>query len=205
VATRQQSTIEVFDAACCPVLSSALSEDQAVELARVFAALADPVRLRLLSLVASEAEVCSCELEEPLGKSQPTVSHHTKALAEAGLIVGEKRGKWMWWRVVPERLDALRQVPPVTTGLTIRPLREADWPAVHDIYAAGIATGDATFETEPPTWERFDARRDPRLRFVAVDDRGTVLVGRRERLGCHHGRWRDVLFVERRSTTTGTS
>ena len=106
----QRSTIEVFDSACCPVLSTTLSEDQAVELARVFAALADPVRLRLLSLVASQVEVCSCELEEPLGKSQPTVSHHTKALAQAGLIVGEKRGRWMWWRAVPERLDAVRQI-----------------------------------------------------------------------------------------------
>ena len=110
MATTQRSKIEVFDAGCCPVLSSNLREQDAVELARVFAALADPVRLRLLSLVASEDGVCSCELEEPLGKSQPTVSHHTKALAEAGLIVGEKRGKWMWWRVVPERLAALRHV-----------------------------------------------------------------------------------------------
>jgi ArsR family transcriptional regulator len=105
----QRSTIEVFGDTCCAPLSSSLSEDQAVDLARVFAALADPVRLRLLSIVASHDEVCSCELQEPLGKSQPTVSHHTKALAEAGLIVGEKRGKWMWWRVAPERLDALRQ------------------------------------------------------------------------------------------------
>jgi ArsR family transcriptional regulator len=108
--TSRRSTIEVLDEACCPVLSSNMSDDQAVDLARVFAALADPVRLRLLSIVASQDEVCSCELQEPLGKSQPTVSHHTKALAEAGLIVGEKRGKWMWWRVVPERLDALREV-----------------------------------------------------------------------------------------------
>src|SRR5689334_17992302 len=101
--TTGRTTIEIDDGACCPLLSSNLSEDQAVELARVFAALADPVRLRLLSIVASEDEVCSCELQEPLGKSQPTVSHHTKALADAGLIVGEKRGKWMWWRVVPGR------------------------------------------------------------------------------------------------------
>ena len=106
----QRSTIELSDSACCAPLSSSLSEDDATDLAKVFAALADPVRLRLLSLVASQEEVCSCELQEPLGKSQPTVSHHTKALAEAGLIVGEKRGKWMWWRIVPERLDALRQV-----------------------------------------------------------------------------------------------
>jgi ArsR family transcriptional regulator len=65
------------------------------------------VRLRLLSLIASSDEVCSCELQAPLRRSQPTISHHTKALADAGLIVGEKRGRWMWWRVVPERLAAL--------------------------------------------------------------------------------------------------
>jgi ArsR family transcriptional regulator len=108
--TGQQSPLEAFDAACCPLLSSRLSEEQAADLAKTFAALADPVRLRLLSLVASQDEVCSCELQEPLGKSQPTISHHTKALAEAGLIVGDRRGKWMWWRVVPQRLDALRQI-----------------------------------------------------------------------------------------------
>jgi len=85
-----------------------LAVDEAAELAKVFAALGDPVRLRLLSLVAQADEVCSCELEEPLGKSQPTVSHHTKALADAGLIVGEKRGRWMFWRVVPERMAAVR-------------------------------------------------------------------------------------------------
>jgi ArsR family transcriptional regulator, arsenate/arsenite/antimonite-responsive transcriptional repressor len=85
-----------------------MSESDAVELAQVFAALADPVRLRLLSLVAEAGEVCSCDLERPLGKSQPTISHHTKALAEAGLIVGEKRGRWMWWRIAPEQIASLR-------------------------------------------------------------------------------------------------
>jgi ArsR family transcriptional regulator len=109
-ATRERSTIQLCGADCCAPLTSSLSEVQATDLARVFAALADPVRLRLLSIVASQEEVCSCELLEPLGKSQPTVSHHTKALAEAGLIVGEKRGKWTWWRIVPERLEALSQV-----------------------------------------------------------------------------------------------
>jgi ArsR family transcriptional regulator len=93
---------------CASVLAAPLSDADAVELARMFAALADPVRLRLLSMVADCDEVCSCELEAPLGKSQPTVSHHTKALADAGLIVGEKRGRWMWWRIVPERLELLR-------------------------------------------------------------------------------------------------
>ena len=85
-----------------------LSDDDATELARVLAALADPVRLRLLSLVASQTEICSCNLEGPLGKSQPTISHHTRVLAEAGLLVGEKRGRWTWWRVEPGRLAAVR-------------------------------------------------------------------------------------------------
>lgn len=95
---------------CCalPTVGRELSELEAANLARAFAALADPVRLRLLSLVASRPEVCSCDLEAPLGKSQPTISHHTKALAAAGLIEGQRRGRWVWWRVVPERVEALR-------------------------------------------------------------------------------------------------
>lgn len=93
---------------CASVVDAPLAEDEAVQLARVLGALADPVRLRLLSLVASQVEICSCDLEAPLGKSQPTVSHHTKVLAEAGLLVGEKRGRWMWWRVEPTRLAAVR-------------------------------------------------------------------------------------------------
>ncbi len=98
-------------ALCCPSLTKApLDEAEAAELARVLAALADPVRLRLLSLVANRGEVCSCELEEPLGRSQPTISHHTRILAEAGLLAGERRGRWVWWSVVPARLSSLRQV-----------------------------------------------------------------------------------------------
>lgn len=94
--------------ACCPPVAGApLSEAAASELAGAFAALADPVRLRLLSLVAAAGECCSCDLEEPLGRSQPTVSHHTRALAEAGLITGERRGRWTYWRVAPARLAAL--------------------------------------------------------------------------------------------------
>ena len=94
---------------CASVVEASLAEPDAEELARVFAALGDPVRLRLLSIVASRDEVCSCELEEPLGKSQPTVSHHTRVLAEAGLITGERRGRWTWWSVVPGRLAAVRR------------------------------------------------------------------------------------------------
>jgi ArsR family transcriptional regulator, arsenate/arsenite/antimonite-responsive transcriptional repressor len=100
----------VDDGLCCAsVVEAPLAEPEAEELARVFAALADPVRLRLLSIVATRDEVCSCELEEPLGKSQPTVSHHTRVLAEAGLIAGERRGRWMWWSLVPGSLAALRR------------------------------------------------------------------------------------------------
>ena len=93
---------------CASVLAAPLSEADADDLARMFGALADPVRLRLLSLIADAGEICSCDLLEPLGKSQPTVSHHTKALADAGLITGTKEGRWVWWRVVPERVEALR-------------------------------------------------------------------------------------------------
>jgi ArsR family transcriptional regulator len=91
------------------VLEAPLDVDEAEQLAQGFAALADPVRLRLLSMIAATDEVCSCELLEPLGKAQPTVSHHTKTLADAGLITGEKRGRWVYWRVVPDRVDALRR------------------------------------------------------------------------------------------------
>jgi ArsR family transcriptional regulator, arsenate/arsenite/antimonite-responsive transcriptional repressor len=100
---------QAVGAPCCPsVLDAPLPEHEAVDLAAVFAALGDPVRLRLLSLVASSDEVCSCNLEGPLGRSQPTISHHTKILAAVGLIKGEKRGRWVWWRAVPERVDAIR-------------------------------------------------------------------------------------------------
>ncbi len=90
------------------MLAEPLAEAEAADLAQVFAALSDPVRLRLLSLVAGAGEICSCDLQDPLGKAQPTISHHTKVLAEAGLLVGEKRGRWVWWRIVPERLAAIR-------------------------------------------------------------------------------------------------
>jgi ArsR family transcriptional regulator, arsenate/arsenite/antimonite-responsive transcriptional repressor len=96
------------DPCCASVLAAPLAEAEACDLARVFAALADPVRLRLLSLVADAGEICSCELEAPLGKAQPTISHHTKVLADVGLVVGEKRGRWVWWRIVPERVAAVR-------------------------------------------------------------------------------------------------
>ncbi len=101
-------TNDAFDSCCPTVLSSALSVDEAEDLAKVFAALGDPVRLRLLSMVAEAREVCSCDMIEPLGKAQPTISHHTKILSDAGLIRGDKRGRWIWWSILPDRLAALR-------------------------------------------------------------------------------------------------
>jgi ArsR family transcriptional regulator, arsenate/arsenite/antimonite-responsive transcriptional repressor len=97
---------------CAPVTADVLEEEQAEILARAFAALADPIRLRLLSCIASAApgETCACDLVEPSGRSQPTVSHHMKILVDAGLVAREKRGLWVWYRIVPERLAALRAV-----------------------------------------------------------------------------------------------
>ncbi len=108
--SRKSATIDPI--ACCgPVRSSALDEEQAELLARSFAALADPIRLRLLSFIASASdEVCACDLVGPSGRSQPTVSHHMKILFDAGLVEREKRGLWVWYRAVPDRLDALRSV-----------------------------------------------------------------------------------------------
>lgn len=94
---------------CVPLLQAPLSAGDAEDLAVLFAALGDPVRLRLLSIIAAEGETCSCNLEAPLERSQPTISHHTKILVEAGLIIGEKRGRWTWWRPVPERLALARR------------------------------------------------------------------------------------------------
>jgi ArsR family transcriptional regulator len=106
--------------ACCSVLVEPIDEQTAAELAKGFHALADPARLRLLSLIAAqpEGEVCACDLVEPLGKSQPTVSHHLKVLYEAGLVDRDKRGSWIWYRVVADRLQALRDAlaPSVAVG-----------------------------------------------------------------------------------------
>jgi ArsR family transcriptional regulator, arsenate/arsenite/antimonite-responsive transcriptional repressor len=109
VARRTTAETVTTESCCGSVLTAPLSQPDAEIFARGFAALADPVRLRLLSMIAACDEVCSCDLLQPLGKSQPTISHHTKALAEAGLITGDKRGRWVYWRVVPERVEALRQ------------------------------------------------------------------------------------------------
>ena len=95
---------------CSPVFDTNLDEAEAATLAEGFKALADPARLRLLNLIAARpaGEACACELVEPLGRSQPTVSHHLKVLFEAGLVTRERRGTWVWYSVVEERLEGLR-------------------------------------------------------------------------------------------------
>lgn len=102
--------VKPIEACCVPLAERALTDDQAAELAAAFKLLADPVRLRLLSLVATApgGEVCACDLTAPIGRSQPTVSHHLSALTDAGLLEREKRGRWAFFRVVPERLGVLR-------------------------------------------------------------------------------------------------
>lgn len=97
---------------CCgSLLNAPLSEADAVQLAHGFAALADPVRLRLLSLLAAAdgGEICACDLVAPLGKSQPTVSHHLRVLSDAGLVHGERRGRWIWYSIDTEGLTLLKE------------------------------------------------------------------------------------------------
>lgn len=105
-----KDTAEGTDFCCVQFLQTSIDEPTADQLAHGFKALADPVRLRLLSLIASapDGTACSCDLEEPVGKSQPTVSHHLSVLADAGLITKEKVGRWVNCTVVPERLAAMR-------------------------------------------------------------------------------------------------
>ncbi|HXZ98934.1 MAG TPA: metalloregulator ArsR/SmtB family transcription factor [Candidatus Binatia bacterium] len=268
-----------------------ISSQQASTWASWFRALGDPTRIELLHVLATAGEPMKVgALVERLGIAQSTVSHHLGRLSDAGFVRLRRDGPTTWCEVnrrcfagLPGAASAIMGQPERTSGeaadprdLSVRPLDPADWPAVRQIYAAGIATGDATFEEEPPSWEDFDAHRIAGLRFVAVapdqavvgwvaaspvSDRcayagviehsvyvdpgwqrrgaGRLLlehlirasesagiwtiqsgvfpentasralhgrcgfreVGLRERVGRHHGRWRDVVMLERRSPT----
>jgi ArsR family transcriptional regulator len=114
--------VQVISEECCPeVLTGPLGAEEAEEVAAALRVVADPARLRLLSLIstAEGGEACVCNLTEPLGLSQPTVSHHLKVLADAGLLEREQRGRWAYFRLVPERLEILRGVlaTPVASGV----------------------------------------------------------------------------------------
>lgn len=97
---------------CAPLTSEAIDADQAELLARTFKALGDPTRVRLVSMIAASEghEACVCDLTEPVGLSQPTVSHHLKILMEAGLLTRSKRGTWVYYSVVPGALDRLSKL-----------------------------------------------------------------------------------------------
>jgi ArsR family transcriptional regulator, arsenate/arsenite/antimonite-responsive transcriptional repressor len=104
---------------CCPALrAAALGESQATELAAMFKALGDPVRLRLLSLIASHpgGEACVCEISTTFDVSQPTISHHLKLLRSAGLLDSERRGTWVYYWVIPSALQQLSSVLHVETN-----------------------------------------------------------------------------------------
>lgn len=101
------------DVSCCsPLTDQRLSKPNTEQLAIGFAALSDPIRLKVFNIIASSPteEVCACNLVKPVGRSQPTVSHHLKVLREAGLITSTKRGTWVWYRINTERLSELRDV-----------------------------------------------------------------------------------------------
>ena len=97
---------------CAPLSASPLPAEAAPTLAKAFAALGDPVRLRLMSLLMTAAggQVCACDLVEPVGKSQPTVSHHLKVLRDAGLVTATRRGTNIWYAAAPDQVAALRAV-----------------------------------------------------------------------------------------------
>jgi ArsR family transcriptional regulator, arsenate/arsenite/antimonite-responsive transcriptional repressor len=97
---------------CAPLLREPITASQAADMARVLKALADPTRLRLVSMVAAHegGEACVCDLTEPLGLTQPTISHHLKILVDAGIFTRDKRGVWAYYALVPEALDALAAV-----------------------------------------------------------------------------------------------
>jgi ArsR family transcriptional regulator len=94
---------------CAPLLREPISASQAADLARLLKALADPTRLRLVSMVAAHegGEACVCDLTGPLGLTQPTVSHHLKVLVDAGIFARDKRGVWAYYSLVPGAMDAL--------------------------------------------------------------------------------------------------
>jgi ArsR family transcriptional regulator, arsenate/arsenite/antimonite-responsive transcriptional repressor len=115
VTTSAAQGVPVFsqaEACCAPLLQEPITAGQATDLARMLKALADPTRLRLVSMVAAHegGEACVCDLTEPLGLTQPTISHHLKILVDAGIFTRDKRGVWAYYALVPAALDALSAV-----------------------------------------------------------------------------------------------
>lgn len=105
------TTVETATECCAPLGAPALDESEALATAELFRALGDPARVRIVNRVATSAEpVCACELYEPLGLAQPTVSHHLKKLTDVGLLEREQRGKWAYFSLNPEAVEKLAAV-----------------------------------------------------------------------------------------------
>lgn len=118
--------LPLIDTSCCPALDSGvLSEDEAETLAATLKVLADPVRLRLVSMLVAtgSGEICACDLPAALGRSQSTVSHHLTQLVNAGVLSREQRGKWAWFRLQPNRLAE------IAAALAGRPVQSGAAPA----------------------------------------------------------------------------
>ena len=113
---------------CSPLAREPLTADWAGDLARMFKALGDPVRLRLLSLVASHAggEACVCDISDTFDLSQPTISHHLKVLRTAGILDCERRGTWVYYRVIPSALEQLSAVLADSPPLAITDVCDAE-------------------------------------------------------------------------------
>ena len=103
-ASRLPSVERPDDAACAREELAPLDDEALGDLAHRLAALADPIRLRIVAHIARSGPLCSCQLEEPVGRSQPTISHHTAVLARAGILVAQRRGRWTWWQLAPTAL-----------------------------------------------------------------------------------------------------
>jgi ArsR family transcriptional regulator len=120
-ATKDRPALPLAEDCCAPLLREPITAGQAADLARTLKALADPTRLRLVSIVAAHqgGEACVCELTEPLGLTQPTISHHLKVLVDAGIFTRDKRGVWAYYALRPGTLQALADI---LSGDTSRPL-----------------------------------------------------------------------------------
>jgi ArsR family transcriptional regulator len=115
ILTLVNMTVTSAVACCAPLGAPVLSDEEAEATAELFRALADPARVRVLNVLAtSEEPVCVCNLIEPLGLSQPTVSHHLKKLVDAGLLDREQRGKWAYFSIRPEAAERLAGVADLT-------------------------------------------------------------------------------------------
>ena len=180
----------VMTAAALPVQVEPLAPDDAATYAQWFACLAEPMRVRILHLVAgSRSGIAVGKLADALDIGQPTVSHHVRKLADVGFVTLDKRGTTTIVSVNPTCCTGLPHAADAVMGLLtprpccpvdlpddvmVRAMQDADWDAVRRIYAEGIATGDATFETDVPSQQALNEKWSVGHRWVAVVDEQVV-------------------------------